>query len=344
VDSGFLASRLAVLGYRDSLLVNYSFGDDDPESKLAESMAIELGLKFQRVEASRPGLRCLVDPGRVYPQPFGDHSAAPASDLAHAIVDRLGNEERLILDGAGAEGTFGMVPRIGVLERARRHPTVARKAASFAHRRMLWHRKGRLEELAGTMRRSIEMPPLSAVLARSPVAGTFCREIWAGESPTRCIVAAILALRHANVFAQKHRSILESAGHTLLSPLLDTKIMATALHAIPSWPMGEPKSPLKRSLARHVPRDMVYRPKSGFVDPKAEAVFVSAEFLDYLRASAEPSGPISNFLEMGPLLKSCDLLARKKRLPRQTLTVLWAIVFMDRWYRTALPASPSAEC
>jgi hypothetical protein len=89
---------------------------------------------------------------------------------------------------------------------------------------------------------------------------------------------------------------------------------------------------------------MVYRPKSGFVDPKAEAVFVSAEFLDYLRASAEPSGPISNFLEMGPLLKSCDLLARKKRLPRQTLTVLWAIVFMDRWYRTALPASPSAEC
>jgi asparagine synthase (glutamine-hydrolysing) len=353
VDSGFIASRLAALGYRNSLLMNFSFGDDDPESKLAQSMAIELGLKFQRVEASRPALSCLVEPGRIYPQPFGDHSAAPMSDMAHAVVNLLGAEERLILDGAGAEGVFGMIPMMGMMNRASRHPAAARKAAAFAHRTRLWHRRGRIEALASKLRRSIEMPPLSAVLARSTVAGTFCRGIsidsldrlleawvggWAGESPTSRIVGAILALRHANIFAQKHRSILESAGHELMSPLLDTQIVAKALHSIPNWHMDEPKSPLKRSLARHVPRDMVYRPKSGFADPKADDVFVGSEFVDYLRCSTEPSGPISDFLEMRPLLKSCDLLARKERLPKQTHNVLWAIVFMDRWYRTSLPA------
>jgi hypothetical protein len=203
------------------------------------------------------------------------------------------------------------------------------------------------------------MPPLSAVLARSTVAGILCSELskdsldrlveawvagWAGESPTRRIIAAILALRHANVFAQKHRSILESAGHKLLSPLLDTQIVAAALYSIPSWSMDEPKGPMKRSLARHVPRAMVYRPKSGFVDPKADELFATSEFVDYLRSAAEPSGPISSLLERRPLLKSCDLLARKERLPRQTLNVLWAIVFMDRWYRTALPPAPRALC
>jgi hypothetical protein len=337
------------------MLVNFSFGADDPESKLAESMASKLGLNYQRVEASRPVLSCLLEPGQLYPQPFADRSAAPTSDLAHAAVNYLGNEKRLILDGAGAEGALGMIPMIGVVEHASRHPAFARKSAAYVHRRMLWHRTGSIEALAGKLRRSIEMPLPSAVLARNTLAGTFCRDIsldsldrlmeawvagWAGESPTSRIIAAILALRHANVFAQKHRSILESAGHKLLSPFLDTQLVATALYSIPNWHMDGPKSPLKRSLARHVPRDMVYRPKSGFVDPKADDVLVSSEFVDYLRSSAEPSGPIASFLERRPLLKSCDLLARKAKLPKQTLNVLWAIVFMDRWYRTALPPRP----
>jgi asparagine synthase (glutamine-hydrolysing) len=353
VDSGFIASRLAALGYRDSLLVNLSFGEDDPQSRLAESMADELGLKFQRIETSCKVLSCLVDPGQVYPQPFGDHTTAPVSGFACGAVNVLGNTKRYVLDGAGAEPAFCMTPMIGLMERASRRPAAAGKAAAFAHRNTLWYRRCKAEGLASKLRRSAEMPFLSSVLARSAVAATFCREIsidaldrlvqewvggWAGESPKSQILAALFALRHANQFAQKHRSILESAGHRMLSPFLDNSVLERALFTIPDWQMDEPKAPLKQSLAQHVPRDMVYRPKSPFVDPREDDLFTCSEFVDYLRACAEPSGPISGLLERRPLLKACDLLARGETLPRHTHNVLWAIVFMDRWYRTALPA------
>ena len=49
VDSGLLAGRAAALGLTDTLLVNYSFGPDDPESLLAEEMARHLGLSFHRI-------------------------------------------------------------------------------------------------------------------------------------------------------------------------------------------------------------------------------------------------------------------------------------------------------
>jgi hypothetical protein len=79
---------------------------------------------------------------------------------------------------------------------------------------------------------------------------------------------------------------------------------------------------------------MVYRPKSGFVDP-SNRVFFDAQFIDYFRAAAEPTSPIASVLNRKPLLKTCDLLSRKNNLPDQTLNCIWAITFTDRWYRTA---------
>lgn len=349
VDSGIIASRLAALGYRDSLLINYSFGDEDPESKLAEAMANQLDLKYERVSLNRQLCDCLLSPGQIYPQPFGDQSTVPTSDLAHAVVDRLSDQKRIILDGTGADGAFGMTSKIRLWERAIRVPAILRKAASFAYANMLWHREGKFEYFARVFRRSIDMPLLSAVIAQNSLAGTFYSKCsrssvdgllakwiggWAGESPSNRIVAADLALTCANIFAQKSKPILESAGHRVVYPFLDIKMVTTALDSIPYWQMDEPKAPLKKSLARHVPRDMVYRPKSGFLDPKGD-VFYSAEFINYLRDAAEPTSPIAHLLMRKPLLKACQLLARKRTLPPQTLNLLWAIVFTDRWYRTA---------
>ncbi len=152
------------------------------------------------------------------------------------------------------------------------------------------------------------------------------------------VVAADLALICAGTFAQKAQPILELAGHKVLYPFLEIEMVSTALSSIPCWEMEEPKAPLKRSLGRHIPHDMVYRPKSGFVDPKGE-VFFSAEFVGYLRSAVESTSPLSHLLEKKPIIKSCELLARKKVLPCQTLNLLWAIAFTDRWYRTAFENS-----
>lgn len=352
VDSGLIASRLAALGYRNSLLINFSFGDDDLESKLAEEMASELGLPFMRVlDQDNPSscLSCLDNPGKIYPQPFGDYSTAPTSNLAQSVIKYLSNQKRLIIDGTGADGAFGMTAKTREWKKVSRVPVIARKAVSLAYGRMLWHHQGRFERVARILRRSIQMPLLSSILAQNPLATTFygmtSRHLvddlleawiggWAGEIPSTRVVAADLALTCTNIFAQKAQPIFELAGHKMLYPFLENEIISMALRSTPHWQMEEPKAPLKQALSRRIPRNMVYRPKSGFIDPKGE-FFFSAEFIDYLRSAAESTSPIAHMLERKPLLKACDLLVQKKELPPQTLNFLWAVVFTDRWYRTA---------
>lgn len=350
VDSGIIASRLAALGYRDSLLLNFSFGDDDPESKLAEAMANHLGLKFERVQANRRLCSCLDAPGAIYPQPFGDYSTVPTSDLAYSVVERLSSQGRLILDGTGADGAFGMTAQIDSWEKMSRMPQIIKTSAASMYSKTLWHQTGRIEHVARILRRSAEMPPLSAILAQNPLAGIFYKMDnrhlvddllerwiggWAGDNFATRVVAADLAMTCANTFVQKAQSILESGGHKLLCPFLEVEVVSMSLSSTPYWQMDEPKSPLKKSLARHVPHNMVYRPKSGFVDPRGD-VFFDGEFIEHLRSTCEPTGPIAHMLEKKPILNSCELLARRKVLPVQTLNFIWAVVFMDRWYRTAL--------
>lgn len=348
VDSGLIASRLASLGYRDSLLLNYSFGEEDRESRLAEAMARHLGLRFERILPRRNSCDCLIEPGCVYPQPFGDHSTVPTWDLAHSAVIRLAGEHRLILDGTGADGAFGMTNRINSMVRVKRVPPLLSQAASFFYSSIFWHRYGRLEHLFRVLRRS-NMSLLSAVLAPNPLAGTLYRDVsrrpvnrllsdwvggWGGDLQKQRIVAADMALTCSNTYAQKGQPILELAGHEVAYPFLETEMVSLAIASIPHWQMDEPKATLKRCLARYVPRAMVYRPKSGFVDPQG-TVFFDKEFIAYLRAAAEDTSPISFVLNKKPLLKACDLLAHRVRLPFQTLSCLWDITFVDRWYRSA---------
>ena len=348
VDSGFIASRLAALGYRDSLLLNYSFRDDDPESLHAEAMARKLGLRFERISTQRYLTDCLEDPGCVYPQPFGDHSTVPTSDLAHAVVERLAGEQRLIFDGTGADGGFGMIPKIEKWHRIMRIPAPFRRAAGIVYGMGLWHRTGSIERLFRILRRSTNMPLLSAVLAQNSLDGIVYRspsrdhahelltdwvETWVEGSLEQSIVAGDLAMICANIFAQKGLPIFNKAGFKVEYPFLQDAFVSTSMASISFWKMTERKAPLKESLARHVSRDMVYRKKSGFVDT-ATPVFFDSTFIEHLRAAAEASGPISSLLKPASLLTACDHLSIGRQLPHQTLNCLWAITFTDRWYRT----------
>jgi asparagine synthetase B (glutamine-hydrolysing) len=348
IDSGLIASRLAALGYRDSLLLNYSFREEDPESRHAEAMAKHLGLRFERILAKRNLCHCLIEPGCVYPQPIGDPSTVPTWDLAHSAVNHLAGEHRLILDGLGPDQAFGRTNRIDLFSRVIRVPQLLSQAASVLYSSIFWHRYGRLEYLFRVLRRS-NLSLVSAVLAQNPLAGTLYRNAskrpvdsllsdwvggWVGDSLKERIVAADLALYCSNAIVQKGQPIFELAGHEVAHPFLETEMVSLAIASIPHWQMDEPKAPLKRCLARYVPRDMVYRPKSGFVDYRGTGFF-DKEFIAYLRAAADDTSPMAFILNKKPLLKACDWLSRRVRLPFQTLNCLWAITFVDRWYRSA---------
>ncbi len=348
VDSGFLASRLAATGYRDALLAHYSFGDDDQESRLAEQMARTLGLRFVRVSGRAAVTACLEAPGKVYPLPFGDYSTAPTTDLALSVLELLDGRRRTIIDGTGADGAFGMIAKVAAWERVFSTPRLVRRAAAAAYGQFLWARSGRLESLGRVLRRAADLSFVAAVVAQNPLAGIFYRcdrrpavdallvswiEGWAGNSPASRVVAADLALTCANVFAQKAFPLYEAAGHRVLFPFLTDDIVSLAVGEAASWDTSEPKACLKASLARHVPRSYVYRTKSGFVDPRG-SVFHDRRFLEHLRAVADATSPIAASVCPEPILRACDMLARGRMLPAQTLNLVWALAFTDRWYRT----------
>jgi asparagine synthase (glutamine-hydrolysing) len=356
VDSGLIAARLAALGRRDALLLNYSFGEADSESHLAEAMAKHLGLRFERLAGSCGLCDCLIEPGRVYFQPFADYATASTFSLAHAVIDRLAEDRRLILDGTGADSAFGLIDKIERWKRVMHLPAAARDLASGLYRITgLWHRNGRSEYVLRTLRRSATMPLLSAFAAQNPLAdifydGTTASDVhrlliewisdFAGDSVTHRVIAEELAFGVPNAIVPKAVQILESAGLRVSFPFLRRELVSLALASVDNWQMDEPKAPLKRCLARHVPHAMVYRPKGGFVDPYTP-VFHTAQFIAYLRAAADSAGPIASMLRKKPLMKACDLLARGAALPCLTLNSLWAITFLDRWYRTATRKSPA---
>ena len=284
----------------------------------------------------------------IYPQPFGDFSVIPTVDLAHAVVERLGENRRVILDGTGGD-SFGLSNKIKLWEMVYRVPLLIRRVVSELYGNMLWYREGKLEYITRILSRSSNMPVFAAAWAQNPLAGVFFKDQsrnsvygmlqnwideWTDNSTSQRIVATDLALICANKAARKTQPVFDSAGYKVVYPFLDNTMIPVVLDAVSFWQMDEPKAPLKRALVRHVPPEMVYRPKSGFESERKE-IYFNEEFIDYLHSVIEPTSPISHLLQEKPLLKACQLLSHKKMLPITTLNLLWTIVFTDRWYKTA---------
>ena len=350
VDSGLLASRVKALGYDRALLVNYAFGDDDAEAALAERMATQIGLRFVRIEAGQSRASVLEAPGRVFGMPFGDESVAPTAEFAHAMCSALGTTRSVIIDGTGADGGFGLHQRLRSTRiKATLLPTpVQRLAAAAYDAGLLWCRKGILERYTNRLRGSggcsavtgfIAQNPLDGILyeagARARVDALLGRWICdaVGGDFRRTATAADLALVCANIFAQKAKPIFEQHGHEVVFPFLDPSMVDLALGAGVGWRMPTPKAPLKALLSESVPAEMVFRPKSGFVDPRPE-VHCEPAFVDHLAAVTENSSPIGHLLRRKRIGNLVALLRAKRALPPSTERFVWTVAFADRWYRT----------
>src|SRR5215213_4182328 len=133
-------------------------------------MAKALGLQLEQIIATDEALTVsLHEPGSVYPFPFADHSIVPSSELARAVVLRVG-KGTTILNGTGADGVYGMSEKVGSWLHAARVPGVLRRVAGSSYR-FLWRSSGRSECVSRLLRRSGQMPIVSAILAQNALAG-----------------------------------------------------------------------------------------------------------------------------------------------------------------------------
>ena len=350
VDSGVLAARAAAMGWKDATLVNYSFGRGDAESMLAESMAKHLGLGFLRVsDRDYDNLEVLNDIGRIFTHPFGDPSLSPTYVLARAVVDRF-PASRVILDGTGADGAFGLFSKSSFYKKLYQVPRLIRRPIEYLYGASgFWMSDSPIERIGRIVRRSSQLPIVMAAIARNPLADIAYhvrpdvkREVlelasmWVSSIvPSRSVDALLpavdLAINCSRVLAQKTKSVFDAYDRKVAYPYLDNRTIGLAVQQARHWPgREESKRVLKAILASHVPSEMVYRPKSGFVGPY-RTIFSRSEFIRAFDRILEHRTALTEFVDLSVLKKLRDRVQAEMALPDQTYWFIWTIIFAHCW-------------
>ncbi len=357
VDSGLLAARASSLGWKETVLVHFSIGEDDAETLVAREMADHLGLRIDVVaDTIEDTFEPLERAGELYPQPFGDHSTMPTYRLARQTIERT-EGTRTVLDGTGADGAFGLFSKAAAWNKVRRVPRpLAAMSSAIYGPLSLQLKTSRLEFASRLFRRATRMPLLSASIAQNPLEGVCYRfdrstrddvhgavQQWLDDAaPELCPEAQIgavdIALICANIFAQKARSVYDGAGRRVVYPFLDGRVISLGLREAVHWPdASEAKQVLKAALKRSVPDRLVDRPKSGFsIDTRPR--FAQPEFLDILRRSVEQGSPLAPHLDRRRMLRLVDHLAAQRRAPAQTSSFAWLVAFTARWLEQTMPS------
>lgn len=348
VDSGILAARAAAIGL-DVTLVNYCFGKGDQESLHAERMAQHLGLKFTRIYDSGSEIEDVLDhAAQYYRIPFVDHSTLPTSALIRSVIKRF-NERAIVFDGTGADGAFGLFGKAKPWQRISSLPRTLRNLGAATYKlTRAYVRNNELEFRLRLLRRSAQLEyPLVAV-AQNPLEGIAFHASpivkgtvdhlamhWVSylsdSDPRRQIAALDLALVCSAIFAQKSKSLYAGTSLEVVYPFLSPAMIRLAYKSLfVNGLSKQPKALLKAALARHVPQEMVYRTKSGFVAP-IEEKFKQKAFLGAFDNLLKPGAPLHEFVDSTFLRMLRPRLVEGKPLPSQTGIFIWGAVFVNEW-------------
>jgi asparagine synthetase B (glutamine-hydrolysing) len=357
VDSGLLAARAAALGL-DVDLVNYSFGDDDPESRLAEKIARSLGLRFTRVKGSGSELGDILEhAGQYYSAPFCDPSTVPTFALVRAVLSLFSNKA-VVLDGTGADGAFGLLRKGKEWRRLHAIPYVLQQAGSVAYKwSQTWASKCTTERRLRVLRRAAQLRYPLAAFAQNPLEGiayhaseankkdvqtlalNWLDSLCSADSPVQ-MAALDLALVCSSIFAQKTKSLFAGSQLEVVYPFLEPEVVDLALDlGSRSDTPTDPKWVLKAALARQVPTECVYRPKSGFTG-RTERDFQHPAFLECFDSVTSPNSILSDFIDRGFCKAIRPKLATGTPLPSQTSNFIWGAVFVNQWLESVTRNEP----
>jgi asparagine synthetase B (glutamine-hydrolysing) len=360
VDSALLALRLKKMGRRDVRLINYTFGPGDQESSLATEMAAHLGMTCTRVMHDPSKVADVL--GRVgsdYAFPFGDLSTIPTNILAHesgAIAERAST----MIEGTGADGGFGLACRYPAWTRVYSIPAAVRRSIATAYRCAgLWKNTSDLGRVAGFVTRSARLCLGPAVIAQNALDGIAYRTPPAIASELQALLTghvralgtgcgqAELSLLDitmvcAGTMAPKSFDPLRTRGFKPVYPYLDPPVVhgGSSLPAQVNCTNGVGKSVLKALVAEELPRQWVYRPKSGFTPPY-RAMFAAPPLQRYLRDVAlDARNPLLDFCDVRAVTAMVDRAAASQPLYPAVHDFLWTLAFASGWIAALTPPPP----
>lgn len=373
VDSSLIAALMQE--QTNSPVRTFSVGFDDTrydESQYAEAIAAHLGTEHTTLRAtSRMALDLVPSLPELYDEPFADSSQLPT-----ALISRLTRQHVTVaLSGDGGDELFGgynrhvWVPRIW--SKLRHLPLCTRRALSKTLQSIpshtydeLMHRTGRvlparlrlrtfgekLYKLAAVLESPSEQSlfwgvasmnrdpaELLAGSGRGRLSDSLYRSLQGFNSVEWMLLMDTLHYMVDDVLVKVDRASMASSLEVRV-PFLDPEVFHTAWR-IPSKIKlhgGDNKWVLRQLLYRHVPRELVDRPKMGFAVPLD--IWLRGplrEWAEDLLSSSSLAGlPIINATRVRRLWQAH--LKEQGHYAQQ----LWAVLQLLAWQRRWGPSLP----
>jgi len=336
-----------------------SFGREDPEYPYACAIGENLGVKLQVAVMEKPdAMRALDEVARLTDHPFSDFSSLPISFLLRFISERQGGKS-LVIECNGGDDCFGF-PALGFERKFRvKHsfpPFLKRLIARTLVETSYWKwesSEGFLARIA-SMADVHEKSYLNYFLVQAPVnylrmeaqpdwdaslqesierTASNCGQDYSSLGYEARTTIRQLLYVNSSRWAAKALSIGESLGMRVVYPYIwrDVLIEQGRIPWSAKIRGGVVKWPLKRLLEEYMPKDFIYRKKSGFVPPFVHWL-TDPEFNEMVRGIL--SRPNACVTEIIPARILDDLLSdalRRKRLRSPILAMLWAAIFAESW-------------
>ena len=357
LDSTLVTALLQAYGGGEVRTFTIGFDDERyDESRHAKKVAQFLGTRHtEQIVSPRDMAGVLPQWGELFDEPFGDQSGVPTylvSKMARSSV-------KVALSADGGDELFSGYSHYGVLLERAWLGTLAGAAPMNA----AWRHRVRRDVVERVEKLKVLLPALDRPsmydLAMSfwtpweieALLGTKVRARARVEATRFADQMARCDLRHYlpdDILVKVDRTTM-ATGLEGREPLLDHRLVEFALRlplALRRGPLGT-KHLLRRILYRHVPRELVERPKQGFAIPlskwlRGELAWLVDEYLAPSRVRAggvldpdEAARAVRNFREGGPA---------NDRLDVQKLWLLLAFeMWRERWLAQAIEKSPGVD-
>lgn len=349
VDSSLVAA-LAVRHQPGIQAFSLGFAEaSHSELPYARRVAEHLGVNHHTVEITVDDvIDSLPHLVRQYGQPFGDGSAVPSYCVARLAREHV----KVCLSGDGGDESFGgywrmqsgvYAARYGacVPNWARQHvvPPLANKLGAIGQR---WSAMNSLSlqppgagysnnqswlECLGEIAGPALLPALTVDLTTLRVGRAFDRP---EASMVQCLLYDDFQVQLPDAYLTKVDVASMAASLEVRAPFLDQSLLELAWSLPDSAKLnwGRRKWLLKRIAARHVPPDVIYRPKMGFGMPLAQ--WFRGRLGDALeellsRSVAEAEG----WIKVAPVRRQLQ----EHRSGRDHATRLWLILWLELWFR-----------
>jgi len=369
IDSSLYASYLNEASDDPFHGINCIFGDEDPEFAYANELAEKINVNFHvgRME-KEDALDTLNDAVSLTGHPFSDFSSLPIVFILKFMKDHVG-ESSMLIEGNGGDDCFGfpdltthskmMFKSIFPAKLKVILATLFKDSSSWK-----WETQSRFIARLLALSDVHEINPVNYFLALTPLnfldlntyktwdhqlnkimEGVFSNLVKDIDSLSYEANLTVRQLMHVNSrrWAAKAYSVGENLGIRVIYPYIWRDILLEQGN-IP-WQAKINKDivkwPLKRLLEEFMPKEFIYRKKSGFVPPFKQWL-TSANFNNLVRDTLLSSD--SNITRIVPPTIIEDLLRDAldgKNLRHAILNFLWGGLFTEMWIRKQ--KSPSTQ-